>query len=474
MRHAGRVAWIDDSSDRNAAPRAADLRDAWGEWVSHPENQLKLPVASLRPGLYVAALDRPWLDTPFLFQGFAIQDTSEIRALGQYCDFVYVDADRSNPAELEAARQQAKKEAIASGEPAPTSKRAPRTKPAPQRAPAGVAETGGERFPAGQRFRESVSAAKAGRDQARQAVDGLMADLRFGKSVDTRAAREAVEELVTRVSADASAALWLTNLKNRDEYTSIHCVNVCVLALAFGLHLGLDHGDLMNLGTGALLHDVGKTRTPDAILNKPGPLDEREYAIMKRHAEDGYRLLAGGGGTSKEVLQIVRLHHERVPGTGYPFGLKGDEIPLLVRIVAVVDTYDAMTSDRAYRDAISADDTLNQLYRYEHDAFGTDLVEAFIRCLGIFPVGSVVELDNGAIGVVVETRPHARLQPTLRMVRTPDGENYEKRLLVNLSEASPVDEYNPASRIARALTPMSANIDIADIVTAEIDSIAGG
>ncbi len=439
--------------------------------MNHPENQLKLPVACLRPGLYVAALDRPWIETPFLFQGFAIQETSEVRTLERYCEFVYVDAEQSDPGELHAARRQAEKEAIATGKAARAPKLTPQKEPAPQQQPPRVAETDGERFPTGQRFRESVSAAKAGRDQARQAIDRLMADLRLGKSVDSEAAREAVEGLVDRVSADASAALWLTNLKDRDEYTSIHSVNVCVLALAFGLHLGLDHGELVHLGTGALLHDIGKTRTPDAILNKPGPLDEREFAIMKRHPEDGYHLLADSG-TAKEVLDIVRLHHERVPGTGYPFGLKGDEIPLRVRIVGLVDTYDAMTSDRAYRDAISADDALNQLYRYEHDAFGTDLVETFIRCLGIFPVGSVVELDNGAIGVVVETRPHARLQPTLRMVRTPDGETYDKRLLVNLAEASPVDEHNAARRIARALTPASANVDIAEIVTAEIDSPA--
>lgn len=433
-----------------------------GEWVSHPENQLKLPVGCLRPGLYVAALDRPWLDTPFLFQGFAIRETGEVHTLGHYCDFVYVDADQSDPDELQAARREAARQAATSKHDARPERRSESSRPE---------ENDQERFPAERRFRESVAAAKAGRDQARQAVDRLMADLRFGKSVDTKVARKAVEELVNRVSADASAALWLTSLKDRDEYTSIHCVNVCVLALAFGLHLGLDRNELVNLGTGALLHDVGKTRTPEAILNKPGPLDEREFEIMKRHAEDGYRLLAAGGGTAREALDIVRLHHERLPGTGYPFGLKGEEIPLLVRVVAVVDTYDAMTSDRAYRDAISADDALNQLYRHEHAAFGTDLIEAFIRCLGIFPVGSVVELDNGAIGVVVKTRPDARLRPTLRMVRTPDGEAYDKRLLVNLAEASPAGEYNPASRIARALTPASAGVDIAPIVMAEADPL---
>lgn len=470
MRHAGRASgpttpWIGCGrlGRRHSAPP--------GEWVSHPENQLKLPVACLRPGLYVAALDRPWLDTPFLFQGFAIRETGEVRTLGRYCDFVYIDAGQSDPDELEAARREAEREAATMDKPTATPKRAARPERRSEASPPEADDQ--ERFPTETRFRESVSAAKAGRDQARQAVDRLMADLRFGKSVDTKVARTAVAELVNRVSADASAALWLTSLKDRDEYTSIHCVNVCVLALAFGLHLGLDRNELVNLGTGALLHDVGKTRTPEAILNKPGPLDEREFEIMKRHAEDGYRLLAAGRGTAREVLDIVRLHHERLPGTGYPFGLKGDDIPLAVRIVAVVDTYDAMTSDRAYRDALSADDALNQLYRYEYEAFGTDLIEAFIRCLGIFPVGSVVELDNGAIGVVVKTRPDARLRPTLRMVRTPDGQTYEKRLLVNLAEASPADEYNPASRIARALTPARANIDLAPIVMAEADPLTG-
>ncbi|MEF8833869.1 MAG: HD-GYP domain-containing protein [Halofilum sp. (in: g-proteobacteria)] len=457
--------------DRVAARRAHSTHQ--GERVSDPWNQLKLPVACLRPGLYVAALDRPWIETPFLFQGFAIEATDEIRTLGQYCDFVYVDADRSAPGALRAARRQAEHGVSMRDGSSSAARRTPPTEPAHEREQADAPETGGERFPSSRRFRESVSAAKAGRDQALGTVEALMADLRLGKSVDTREAREKVAELVSRVSDDASAALWLTNLKNRDEYTSIHCVNVCVLALAFGLHLGLDRGELIQLGTGALLHDVGKTRTPGAILNKPGPLDAREFGIMKRHAEDGYRMLSAGGETSSDVLEIVRLHHERVPGTGYPFGLEGEAIPLTARIVGLVDTYDAMTSDRAYRDAIAPDDALKQLYRHEHDAFGADLVEAFIRCLGIFPVGSLVELDNGAMGVVVRTRPDARLRPILRMVRTPDGEVYEKRLLVDLSEPSPADEVNAATRIARAMTPAGAGVDIASIVTAELDPVPG-
>lgn len=435
--------------------------------MDNPEHQLKLPTACLRPGLYVAALDRPWLETPFLFQGFAIQEAGEIRTLELYCGFVYVDPERSDPQALKAACREAESTSV---------KRVRRSestspRPSPTERPA-AAETPGERFPSGRRFRASVAAAKAGRDQARNAVEGLMTDLRLGKSVDTRASRVAVEELVGRVSADASAALWLTNLKDRDEYTSIHCVNVCVLALAFGLHLELARDELVTLGTGALLHDIGKTRTPDVILNKRGPLTDEEFTIIKRHPEDGYRLLADSDGVPEAVLDIVRLHHERVTGTGYPFGLQGEEIPLAVRVVGLVDTYDAMTSDRAYRDAIAADDALHQLHRYEHDAFGMNLVETFIRCLGIFPVGSVVELDNGAIGVVVSTRPDARLQPTLRLVRTPDGEPYEKRLLINLAETAAAEEHNPASRIARAVTPASAGVDISRIVAAEAGAVA--
>ncbi|MDZ7748010.1 MAG: HD-GYP domain-containing protein [Halofilum sp. (in: g-proteobacteria)] len=433
--------------------------------MSDVGNKIKLSVGALRPGLYVDTLDRPWVETPFLFQGFTIRDDDEIRTLQDYCRFVDVDAERSEAGPAEAARQAAVREQQA----APAAQRPGGIVPAGagRQGPARERPFGTQRAPDDEHFRELVRAAEVGRGQARSAVDRVMDDIRLGRSVDAQGTREAVEDLVGRVSADASAALWLTNLKNRDEYTSIHCVNVCVFALAFGLHLGLDQAMLTRLGMGALLHDVGKTRTPPELLNKTGPLTEEEFAIIKRHAQDGYELMKATGDVPDEVLEIIRLHHERVDGSGYPLGLHGEDVPLHVRVTGLADAYDAMTSDRSYQSALSADDALHQLYQQARESFGDDLVQEFIRCVGIFPVGSVVQLDNGAVGVVVATRADARLQPTLLLVRSPDGAYYDKRVLLNLAAEAAGDERNSPRRIARALHPSQVEVDVTGIVASE-------
>ncbi len=426
--------------------------------------QLRVPVAQLRPGLYVAELDRPWLDTPFMFQGFQV-GPEEIETLQAHCRFVYVDLGRSESGARRAMRSALAQDAAADDQAA--SARG-------ERGPAYERPFKRRREPDEDHFRELVAAAEAGRRQARAEVDRVMHDIRLGRSLDTARTRECVQELVHQVSADSSAALWLTNLKNRDEYTSIHCVNVCVFALTFGIHLGLDREPLTRLGVGALLHDVGKTKTPDEILNKPGPLTDEEFRIVKRHAEDGYQMMCESGGVSDEALQVIRCHHERVSGRGYPLGLSDDEIPLHVRIAGLADTYDAMTSDRSYQNAATADDALHTLYRNGSRLFGDHLVQEFIRCVGIFPVGSVVELDNGAVGVVVATRADARLQPTLLLVRTPEGETYDKRVLLNLAAQARESETHPPRRIVRALDPYTVGLDVPRIVANEFGLTSAG
>ncbi len=426
-------------------------------------DQLKVPVGQLRPGLYVAELDRPWLDTPFMFQGFQV-GSDEIETLRAHCRFVYVDLDRS-----EAGAGRSLRTAMSVQEAHDDEAEAMPGR----RGPAYERPFRHEREPDEDHFRELVAAAEAGRRQARAEVDRIMQDIRLGHSLDTERTRECVQELVHQVSADSSAALWLTNLKNRDEYTSIHCVNVCVFALTFGLHLGLDHDQLTRLGVGALLHDVGKTKTPPEILNKESPLTDDEFEIVKRHAEDGYQLMCESGGVPDEALEVIRCHHERVSGGGYPLGLRDDEIPLHVRIAGLADTYDAMTSDRSYQNAMTADHALHMLYRKGSRFFGDELVQEFIRCVGIFPVGSVVELDNGAVGVVVATRADARLQPTLLLVRTPEGEPYDKRVLLNLAAQARQRERCPPQRIVHALDAHEVGIDVPAIVANEFGLTSG-
>lgn len=414
----------------------------------------RIPVGYLRKGLYIAEPDRPWTEIPLLFQGFEIRTDEEMAILREHCVYVYVDVARSDPEALESARAE-------SGSASARRRRRERD------AGSNRLLFHGARHPDRDAFGDLVREAAGLRTQARDVVRAAMDDVRLGRSVDTYDARELIGELVDTVSSSPSASLWLTCLRDKDESTSLHSVNVCVLALAFTMHLGMERAELERIGLGALLHDIGKTRIPAAILNKPGALTAEEFELVKRHPDDGHEQLAGGGDVPRTALDIVRLHHERRGGQGYPLGLSGDDIPPHVLAVGLVNRYDALTSDRPYRYGLPADQALQELYEEAATQFGREPVEQFIRCVGIYPVGSLVELDNGALGVVVGCRPDARLQPTVLLVRTPDGDFYDKRLLLNLAADAEADDPRPARRIRRVVNPAAEDVDVAAIVAFE-------
>ncbi|MDX1609986.1 MAG: HD-GYP domain-containing protein [Halofilum sp. (in: g-proteobacteria)] len=416
------------------------------------QGSLEVPVDALRRGLYVVALDRPWTDTPFIFQGFRIGSEKELATLRKFCERVTVDVERSEGSAV--ARLRTHLAGAREAAQAPTARDRARA-------------FGDSPFPRRQRFREMVRVAHEARSHARNAVDAALHDTRLGHAVYLPSLRDAVGKMTRSVVGNASAALWLTTLKDRSEYTAIHCLNVCILSLAFGRHLELEESELRTIGLGALLHDVGKARTPLEILEKPGALTKEEFEIVKRHPEDGYRMISKARHVPKTALDIIRLHHERMRGGGYPLGVRGRQIPRPVRIVAIADAYDAMTSDRSYQDARSPDTALRILYEERAERFDEGLVEQFIRCIGIYPVGSLVELDTGVLGVVVATNPNAQLQPTLLLLRTPDGKPFEKRLLVNLAASTGGAGEKFGHRIVRGLDPASAGINPAEIAGAE-------
>ena len=208
----------------------------------------------------------------------------------------------------------------------------------------------------------------------------------------------------------------MSQLKNRDEYTTQHSLNVSIFSILFGRHLGLPERQMRTLGYGALLHDIGKMRVPLEILNKPGRLTDKELALLKKHPEYGRDILSEGEGIPSSVIDIVYSHHERIDGSGYPQGLMGEEISRNVYIVAIADVYDAETSDRSYRMGISPHEALSLMYGLMPQTFPSELVEEFIRCLGIYPVGSVVELDSGEVCVVMTVNRRMSLRPLLVMV----------------------------------------------------------
>jgi HD-GYP domain-containing protein (c-di-GMP phosphodiesterase class II) len=241
--------------------------------------------------------------------------------------------------------------------------------------------------------------------------------------VDTGGAKKLVAGLVGSIVRNPDALTWMTQLKSKDAYTAEHSLNVCILTLTFARHLGMDEVTMKEIGLGGFMHDIGKLRVPLDILNKPGKLTEGEFELMKKHPTYGRDLLNRSGGVPSSTIDIAFSHHERAVGQGYPRGIQGEAISRFARIVAIVDVYDAISSDRIYHRGLSPQDSMKRLYEWRNGSLDGELVEQFIQALGVYPLGSVVELNSGELAIVLSTDPKSRLQPKV-LIAT----NAEKQL----------------------------------------------
>jgi putative nucleotidyltransferase with HDIG domain len=376
--------------------------------------KVKIDVNDLEHGMFVSELDRPWTETPFLLQGVLIESGEDIAEFRRLCEYVYIDVERSR--DVIAPKLQTLATKVQADD-----------KPKSNDITLQAVEHEQEAF------RKELKVARKIHHRTRGYIDKLLDDVRLGNSLDTDTARELVGEMADSISRSPNAMLWLTHMKKRDEYTSIHCMNVSILAITFGRTLGLDRQRLELLGLGALLHDIGKMEVPLEILNKPGRLTDEEFDIVKSHSMNGYNLLRQKEDMPTEVLEIVRSHHERINGRGYPQGLTGELIDQLTQITSIVDVYDAITSDRCYHDGISPHEALKNMFDWAGDNFDAELVEQFIKCLGIYPIGSMVELNSGHIGIVVSASEKSRLRPIILVVINKSGERYSMPRLLNLA-----------------------------------------
>lgn len=379
--------------------------------------QRKILVDELQLGMYVCELDRPWLETPFLFQGFPVLSKQELMQLQQCCDFVFIDEEMSvpiNPELLHGAPHGKPVQRFQTRRLNTHQDKGPRTR--------------GER----RRFVEELPRAREVYQQAHSYINQLFEDIRTGNRLDLGQARELANRTVDSIMDNENAMLWLTLLKRKDQYTSYHSINVCTLSVLFGSYMGLTDGELRMLGMGALLHDIGKMRVPLEILNKSGQLVPDEMAIMRQHPELGLAILNEAEGIPPQVREVVYAHHERYDGSGYPRGLSGDEIELFPMIVSLVDVYDAMTSDRAYHERISSHEVLNMMYSSGERVFKRELLEEFIRCLGIYPIGSLVELSSGEVAVVMSVNRKYHLRPLVLLLLDKQKQAYPTPKLMNL------------------------------------------
>ncbi len=423
----------------------------------------QIDVNGLRIGMYVAQLDRPWLETPFLFQGFYIRSEREIDDIRHYCQWVEIDIEESDPSIRQALAAAPKSTTVS------RSVSASRRKPSFLSRLLGMLGFGGGYRRSGQAPGEYYQDTRSTADElvvakgvhsgALDSLVNILADIRKGGTVSMPKLEVITGELVDSVLRNSTAMSLLARMQQKDEYIRNHSLESSVWALVFGRHLGLDRDSLNAVGMGALLLDVGKTRIPVKLLNKKGALTDVERDYMRSHVEMGLEILKQTRGIDGRVLEMVATHHERYDGSGYPKGWRGNQIPVFGRIAGIVDSYSAMISDRPYAKAMSSFDAMREFKAFSDKHFQAEMVEQFIQAIGIFPVGTLVELNTGEVAVVLKENMDSRLQPTLAIVRDSEKADVAKIKTLDLSKQKGP---TPTVWIERGIEAGTYNIDPRD------------
>ena len=407
----------------------------------------KLEVNELRKGMFVCELDRPWLDSPFLFQGFLIDTDKEMDELKQLCEYVFIDTEKGD------SKQDKKASSTHQEEPL---KQADENDGISQR-------------PYLTNFEEEIRPAGKLREEAHKYMEELFAAVRAGKSIDGNETRKVVAGMVASILRNPDALVLLNHLRDNSDYAIAHSLNVCTLTLAFGRYLGLEQKALVEIGMGALLHDVGEIRVPKEIMYKEGLLSNDENRQMRAHTQHGADILKRSEGIPATAIEIARAHHERSNGQGYPAGLQEADITYFARIVGIIDVYDSVTTTHNQRDSINSTEALKNMYNWRNEMFDAQLVEQFIQCLGIYPVGSIVELDNGEVGIVIAVALDKRLQPKLMLVRDQLKQAYTPPRIINLALHSG-DSKSSRYEINKVLEPGDYGIDLKSYLLREMSA----
>jgi putative nucleotidyltransferase with HDIG domain len=391
----------------------------------------KIKVDQLEIGMYISQLDRSWLETPFFSHKFPVTTPKQISQLKECCTFVYIDTEKGRDAKIE--------EQTPKSTPQPVVKQTPKPTGPPPKPP----------LPGAENIRNAIAV----QDQAKTVINSILEDIRIGKSIETTEAKNTVESMINSLIDDNNALLCLTKLKSHDEYTVSHSINVSILALAFGRQMNLSREEIEILGLGALLHDIGKMKIPPEILNKPGKLTDEEFEIMKNHVLLAVEVLENTRDFPRAAYEPVLQHHEKISGKGYPKGLKNGQIGLFGKILSIVDVYDAMTTDRVYRKATPPHEALKWIYEGSGKDFEKEMVEHFIKTIGIFPIGTQVEINRSDIGMVISTNPENVLKPDILLLFDSQKQKYRPPRLIDLAEKDLFSNKNKWS-ITKVFGPM--------------------
>ncbi len=357
----------------------------------------KVRAARLKPGMFIHDFDCSWLEIPFMHRSLSIKDELMIDKIIKHgIREVYIDTDKG----LDVADAPTREEVALAVE-------------------AAVEQLMTDEGPGGDSdniHRREMARARTVRKEAERVIGAVMRDVHEGKRINISQVDAMVEGLIDSVFDNQSAMMCLSRLKRRDEYTFQHSVNVCIFMIAFCRAIGFDRAATTEVGVGALLHDVGKMKVPQDILNKPSRLTEEEFALMQSHVTHSYQVLKEEQGIPAMAITVAFEHHERHDGTGYPLGLKGNSITRVGQMAAIVDVYDAITSDRCYHKGLDPAEALRKLYEWSEFHFCRELVQYFIKCVGVYPLGTMVRLESGYLAVVVRPANGSMIKPMVRLV----------------------------------------------------------
>jgi HD-GYP domain-containing protein (c-di-GMP phosphodiesterase class II) len=402
--------------------------------VTFQIEERKTAVHELMLGMYVCRLDRPWEGTPFGLQGFLVRSPEQIRALEELCRFVYVDVLRS----------------IETRDPVRVATPPPRPNIWPTRRVL-YSDT--------VTLGEEVPLARAAQENAEQLAGKILDDVRAGRKLGAQDVHDAVQPIVKSVLRCADAFFWINSLRKKDAYAWSHAINCSALAAAFGRHMGFPEDALIDLASGGLLLDVGKAELPDELLSHAGALDEDQLREVRLHVQHSLRILGETGIRSERVHDMVRTHHERYDGSGYPHRLSDAAIPLFGRMAAVVDSFDAMTSDRSHSKALSRHEVLQQLYRWSDKMYQREIVEQLTQCLGVYPTGSLVELSTGEVAIVMAQNRARSLRPRVMVLTGPDKQLDPSFRTVDLMLQAEGNDRQHTLYIVRTLEPGAHGLD---------------
>ena len=410
----------------------------------------EVPVEQLEFGVFVSELDRPWTETPFMYQGFVLNNEKQLEALKKYCKKVTIDLDKGadlpDRSELLTSR---------TGEPpGPPGRRVAE--------PLGPSVLTTIKNKVVYREQSTVDqelpVARTAQHKAEVVLKDIMSQVEAGKALDAPRVQEAVTSMTDSVVRNPDAMMLLAKLKEKGGHTLDRAFGVSIYMLTFGRFLQLPREQLDLLGMLGLLQDVGMTGVPEEVVEKKGALSKPELMVCRSHIAHSIAILKETPGLPPELPALAALHHERYDGSGYPKGLKGEQIGLFGSIAGLVDCFDAMTHPRPYAEVYSPSNALNYLYNHRNVLFDGPLVEQFVQCIGIFPVGALVELNSGEVGIVIAQNLVRRLLPKVMVVLDAKGVPKRPQLILDLAQepkAAPGVPY----RIKRTLEQGSVPID---------------